>query len=93
MQELLEERERLGVVEDDGRDPAPVGNAVVAEDALAEALGECRLHFGIVAQEVVHDLVARDGRRAVRAKRRQHAALPRRDPSRDRDRDAGATTR
>ena len=65
MQELLEKGERAGVVEDDRSDAAPVGDAVVAEDPLAEALDERRFHRRVGAQEVMDDLVARNGRRAV----------------------------
>jgi hypothetical protein len=61
MQELLEEVERLAVSEDPIGDPFAIRCAVFAEDVLAEPLDERSLHLRIGREEVVDDLVARDG--------------------------------
>ena len=49
MQKLLEERQRLGIVEHDRRDPRPVGGAVLVEDLVAEALDERGAHVEVGA--------------------------------------------
>ena len=93
MEQLLEEVERLAVLEDANGDPFAIGRAVLAEDLLAEALDERALHLGVGREQMVDDLVARDRRGAVPAKRLERRRLAGADPSGDRDRErAGQVT-
>ena len=73
MQQLLEPGERVAVVEDDGRERAAVDLAVGRDDAVPHLLDD-RLPHVLAPQQVMHDLVARDRRRAVA---RERAAAPR----------------
>jgi hypothetical protein len=50
VQELLEEVERLAVLEDPDRDPLAVGHTVLTEDLLAEALESFSFTSGSVAR-------------------------------------------
>src|SRR5262245_34659789 len=87
MQELLEEVERFPVLEHAEGDPLSVRGAVVAEDLLPQPLDESLLHVGVVREQVVDDLVARDGRGPMPAKARERGRLSGADASGDRDRD------
>src|SRR5919106_611605 len=87
MQELLEEIQRLTVLEDAERDPLPVRCAVGAEDLLTEALHERLLHVRVGGEQVVDDLVTRHRRGAVAAEAGERRALAGADAAGDRDRD------
>src|SRR5437763_5196045 len=87
MQKRLEPGERLGVGEHDRRDRRAVDVAGIVQDARAEALEERGADLGILAEELVDDVVARDRRRAVRCEGLQGRGLTDPDTARDRDRD------
>ena len=87
VQQLLEEVELGAVGEDDLGDPGAVDRAVVREHALAELAHDRLAHLRVGAQEVMDDLVARDGRGARLLEREESLALPGADPAGDRDRD------
>jgi hypothetical protein len=84
MQQCLEPLERVAIVEDDSAERTAVDLAVRPDDAVAEVSDERRLHL-VATQQVMDDLVARDGRRAVARERSQRLTLPRPDAARDRD--------
>ena len=87
VQQLLEEVELGAVGEDHLGDPAAVDRAVVSEHPLPELAHDRLAHLRIRAQEVMDDLVARDGRRTRLLERVQRLALAGADPAGDRDRD------
>jgi len=70
VQQLLEPRERVSIVEDHRAERAPVDLTVRRDDAVTEALDDRRLYV-IETQQVVDDLVARDRRGAVARERSQ----------------------
>src|SRR5262249_28842012 len=73
--------------EDAERDPLAIGRAVVAQDALAEAIDERTLDLGVGREEVMDDLVARHRRGAVPAEAFERRRLTGADPSGDGDRE------
>jgi hypothetical protein len=87
MEQALEERQRFPVREDDSGDVVPVGTAAGAEYLLAEALDQRPLHVVVRGEQMVDDLVAGDGRRAVASEGAQRLALPGADSAGDRDRE------
>ena len=85
MQQLLEPVEGRAVAKDPDSDQVTVRRPVLAQDLLAEALDERAPYLRIGLQEVVDDLVARDRRRPVTAKRLEGRALSGADSAGDRD--------
>src|SRR5438270_12181773 len=82
MEQLLEPIELTAVTEDDLADAHPVADGVVTP-----AFRDGRPDLGVVGEQVVHDRVGRQRRRAVPRERCERLALPRRDASGDRDRE------
>jgi hypothetical protein len=73
VEQALEPGELAPVGEDDRPDLRPVDLAVGPDDLLPEALDDCPLDLGVLAEQPVDDLVARDDRCAMlgeRTKRR-----------------------
>ena len=87
MEQLLEEVERLAILEHAVGNALAIRYAVLSEDVLAEPLDESLLHVRIGGKEMVDDLIARDGRRAMAAKGRESCRLAGADPAGDRDRE------
>src|SRR3954468_15827198 len=85
MGQALEPVELLAVGEDDLRDRAAVDLAGFVENPLAEVVEQRPADALVLAQQPVHDLVARDGRRAVAAEGGERIALSRSDAARDGD--------
>src|SRR5262245_26217810 len=87
MQKLLEEVERVAVLEDPECDSLAVGRPVLAEDLLAEPVEQFALDLRVGREEVMDDLVARDRGRAVAAEAFEGRRLAGADPPGDRDRE------
>ena len=88
MEQALEPRESLLVAEDRLGDARPVGSTVLAEHLRAEPFDDRVADVVVRCEQVMDDLVARDRRRAVCAKRFERGRLPRADATGDRDRAA-----
>ena len=65
VEQSLQKGERGSILEYAKRDSLAIGGSVLPEDLLTEPLYERALDVGVCGQEVMDDLVARDGRRAV----------------------------
>ena len=90
VEQAFEPRELLAIAEDRLRDPATVRAAVLTEHPLSEARDDRVAHLVVGREQVVDDLVARDGRGTVRAECLEGGGLAGADSPRDRDRDRAA---
>ena len=86
VEQRLQEVELLAVGEDDVGDPRAVDRAVLAEDALPQLVDHRLAHLVVGGEQVVDDLVARDGGGAGR-ERRERLALAGADAAGDGDGD------
>ena len=91
VQELFEPLQLPPAREDDAGNGTAIDLPVRPEYLLAEALHDGPLYVGILAQEHVHDVVARDDRGPLPLERMQKLALPGPDSSRDRPRRRGGS--
>jgi hypothetical protein len=87
VQQAFEERELLGILEDGLSNALAVGPPVLAEHALSQPFDQRGLHLRVGGEQVVDDLVARDGGGAVGAEGGQGGTLARTDRAGDGDRD------
>src|SRR5215210_744346 len=87
MKQRLEPCELVAAGEDALGDARSIDLALIVQHAVAEPLDDRALHALVGAEEVVDDLVARDGRRAKPRERAERLGLAGADPAGDRDRD------
>src|SRR4029079_9817821 len=83
VEQALEPRELLRIAEDRLGDPATVGATVITEHALSEARDDRVANLVVASDQVVEDLVPRDGRGALRAERLEGGGLAGADSPRD----------
>ncbi len=87
VQDRLEERELVSVAEHDLGHARSVDRAVLAEDSLTQLADERLADVGVLAEQVMDDLVARDRGGPGFLEREERLALARTDAAGDGDRD------
>jgi hypothetical protein len=87
VQHRLEEGEFVAVAEHELGDARAVDRPVFAQDALPELAEQLLAHLGVLAEQVMDDLVARDRRGPMLLEGEERLALARTDAAGDGDRE------